>query len=58
MYKVSGELLMSCKKYLEEYLLFLGDMKAAAKTIKEKDRISKKIIKINNQINKLKQYDL
>ena len=57
MYKVDHKLLRSCKKYLIEYLIILGDIRAKTKLTKDINKIDRKIIKLYDTINKLKSYN-
>ena len=58
MYKVDIQLLRSCKKYLTEYLLVLAKLRASSTTVKEQIKIEKKIIKVDQTIRKLKNYEI
>ena len=58
MYKVDIQILRSCKKHLTEYLLVLAKQIADATTINEQIKIEKKIIKVDQTIRKLKNYEI
>lgn len=57
MYKVDHKLLRSCKKHLTDYLVILGNLKSECKNIKDLNKISRKIVKVYDTINKLKSYN-
>lgn len=58
MYKVDIKILRSCKKHLTEYLLVLARLRADTTTVKEQMKIEKKIIKVDQTIRKLKNYEI
>lgn len=58
MYKVNVKTLRACKKYLLEYLFTLALSRADAKTVKEIDKLNRKIIRVDQAIRQLKNYNI